>query len=414
MIDNFNIATDLKVEFFLPNEASNLFILGVSLLGGDDVLAGQGSFILGQSLLGGDDVLSENSYAYVWTPVEAEVVSADVSIGGQIESSLYFQPQPATLNLSMQSWTFDPSNNSAIRPGMQMQIRIDNGVENHTIFKGWLDTINVDYYADTDQPNVINITAYDSYKRLVNTRIPDFDTTTLPAGYATPNEVFAIVTAAADMTISATSDTLEGKLPAEQVLNGQAATFINDATTVGLGVVWIDPESQELVIKNRPTVTTTPPAGTYTVGNNHNDAFHLCMSDIVVGGDVNAVANSLYLELTSDPLINITLTNEDSIQLYGYSANNETINTTDITELTRWGNAVFAQSPTKLVRQVETRTIDRQGTLTAAATFTPGTLIGVKYQTDNINIDDYYTVVRVVHSIDVDQWFTTMELWKEF
>lgn len=414
MIDNFNIATDLKVEFFLPNEASNLFILGVSLLGGDDVLAGQGSFILGQSLLGGDDVLSENAYAYVWTPVEAEVVSADVSIGGQIESSLYFQPQPATLNLSMQSWTFDPSNNSAIRPGMQMQIRIDNGVENHTIFKGWLDTINVDYYADTDQPNVINITAYDSYKRLVNTRIPDFDTTTLPAGYATPNEVFAIVAAAADMTISATSDTLEGKLPAEQVLNGQAATFINDATTVGLGVVWIDPESQQLVIKNRPTVTTTPPVGTYTVGNNHNDAFHLCMSDIVVGGDVNAVANSLYLDLASDPDINITLTNLDSIQLYGYSANNETINTIDITELTRWGNAVFAQSPTKLVRQVETRTIDRQGTLTAAATFTPGTLIGVKYQTDNININDYYTVVRVVHSIDVDQWFTTMELWKEF
>lgn len=414
MIDNFNIATDLKVEFFLPNEASNLFILGVSLLGGDDVLAGQGSFILGQSLLGGDDVLSENAYAYIWTPVEAEVVSADVSIGGQIESSLYFQPQPSTLNLSMQSWTFDPNNNSAIRPGMQMQIRIDNGVENHTIFKGWLDTINVDYYADTDQPNVINITAYDSYKRLVNTRIPDFDTTTLPAGYATPNEVFAIVAAAADMTISATSDTLEGKLPAEQVLNGQAATFINDATTVGLGVVWIDPESQQLVIKNRPTVTTTPPVGTYTVGNNHNDAFHLCMSDIVVGGDVNAVANSLYLDLASDPDINITLTNLDSIQLYGYSANNETINTTDEAELTRWGNAVFAQSPTKLVRQVETRTIDRQGTLTAAATFTPGTLIGVKYQTDNININDYYTVVRVVHSIDVDQWFTTMELWKEF
>ncbi len=138
------------------------------------------------------------------------------------------------------------------------------------------------------------------------------------------------------------------------------------------------------------------------------------MSDIVVGGDVDAVANSLYLELSSDPDVNITLTNEDSIQLYGYSANDEAINTTDITELTRWGNAVFAQSPTKLVQQIETRTIDRSGTLTEAATFTPGTLIGVKYQTNNININDYYTAVRVVHSINVDQWFTTMELWKEF
>lgn len=414
MIDNFNIATDLKVEFFVPNEASNLFILGVSLLGGDDVLAGQGSFILGQSLLGGDDVLSENSYAYVWQPVEAEVLEAAISVGGQIQSSLYFQPQPATLNLSMQSWTFDPNNNSAIRPGMQIRIRIDNGTEDHTLFTGWLDTIDVGYNPGADQPNFINITAFDSYKRLVNTRIPDFDTTGLPAGYATPNEVFEIVAAAADIVISADSDTLEGKLPAEQVLNGQANQFINDATTVGLGVVWIDPETQELVIKNRPQVVTTAPAGTYTVGNNHGDDYHLCMSDITVGGDVDAVANSLYLDLSSDPDINITLTNLDSIQLYGYSANNETINTTDEAELIRWGDAVFAQSPTKLVRQVETRTIDRTGTLTAAATFTPGTLIGVKYQTDNININDYYTVVRVAHSINVDQWFTTMELWKEF
>ncbi len=414
MIENFNIATDLKVEFFIPNEASNLFILGVSLLGGDDVLAGQGSFILGQSLLGGDDVLSENSYAYVWTPVEAEVVEANISLGGQITSSLYFQPQPGTLDLRMQSWDYDPSNNSAVRPGMIMRVRIDNGVEDHTIFKGWLDTIDVSYYPGEDQPNVIAIKAYDSYKRLVNTRIADFDTTGLPAGYATPNDVFQIVADAADIVISADSDTLDGKLPAEQVLNAAAAGFINDATTVGLGVVWIDPESQELVIKQRPTVIETPPVGTWTVGNNHEDPYHLCMSDIVVGGDVDAVANSLYLELTSDPDVNITLTNEDSIQLYGYSANDEAINTTDITELTRWGNAVFAQSPTKLVQQVETRTIDRSGTLTEAATFTPGTLIGVKYQTNNININDYYTAVRVVHSINVDQWFTTMELWKEF
>lgn len=414
MIENFNIATDLKVEFYIPNEGSNFFILGVSLLGGEDVLAGAGTFILGESLLGGSDVLSETTYAYIWQQVEAEVVEAQISVGGSIESSLYFQPQPATLNLQMQSWDYDPNNNSSIRPGMLLRVRLDNGVIDHTLFTGWLDTIDVAYNASNNAPNTISITAYDSYKRLVNTRIPDFDTTGLPAGYATPNDVFDIVAAAAEITISAESDILDGKLPAEQVLNSAAAQFINDATTVGLGVVWIDPETQELVIKQRPQVITTPPSGTYTVGNNHGDEYHLCMSDIAVGGDVDSVANSLYLELASDSAVNVTLENIDSIQLYGYSANNETINTTDIDELTRWGEAVFAQSPTKLVREVETRTIDRTGTLTAAATFTPGTLIGVKYQTDNINIDDYYTAVRVVHSIDVDQWFTKMELWKEF
>lgn len=414
MIPDFNIATDLKVEFFLPNEASNLFILGVSLLGGDDVLAGQGSFILGQSLLGGDDVLSENEYAYVWTPVEAEVVGADISLGGSIQDSLYFQPEPGTLSLQMQSWTFDPNNNSAVRPGMLMRVRLDHGDVQHTLFSGYLDTIDVTYYPGQYQPNLISLKAFDGYKRLVNTRIADFDTTGLPAGYATPNDIFETVALNAGIEISASSETLEGKLPLEQVLNTQASRFINDATQVGLALVWIDPETSELVYVNRPSIVTTPPEGTWTVGNNHGDPYHLCMSDIAVSGNTDVVLNSLYLEMSSDADVNVTLTDTDSIELYGYSSSNVTLNVTDLDELTRWGRAVFAQSPTKLVSQVETPAIDRDGTLTVAATFTPGTLIGVDYETDNININDYYTVVRASHSIDVNNWYTTLELWKEF
>jgi hypothetical protein len=38
----------------------------------------------------------------------------------------------------------------------------------------------------------------------------------------------------------------------------------------------------------------------------------------------------------------------------------------------------------------------------------------VDYETDNIHITDYYTIVRTRQSVDVDNWFTTIELWKEF
>jgi len=244
--------------------------------------------------------------------------------------------------------------------------------------------------------------------------VVDFDTTGLPAGYATPNDVLEIIADNAGLPIAAESDTLDGKLPVEQKSNQASAGFINDAIQVGLGVLWIDPESGELVIKNRPIIVTTPPEDTYTVGNNHGDAYHLCMSDISVVGDIDAVANSLYLELTTDAEINVTLEDQDSIDLFGYSSRDEAVNTTDITELTRWGRAVFAQSPAKLVSQVETPAIDRQGTLTEAAAFKPGTLIGVDYSTDNITIQDYYTIVRVSHTVDVNNWYTTLELWKEF
>jgi hypothetical protein len=30
-----------------------------------------------------------------------------------------------------------------------------------------------------------------------------------------------------------------------------------------------------------------------------------------------------------------------------------------------------------------------------------------------MNIDTTYTVTRVRHSIDVNNWFTTLEVWKE-
>ena len=90
------------------------------------------------------------------------------------------------------------------------------------------------------------------------------------------------------------------------------------------------------------------------------------------------------------------------------------INTTPDGQLVKWADEVFAQSPTKLVNEVSTPAVDRTGTLTNAAFFTPGNLVGVKYARSPLNIDDYYTITKVSHSIDVDNWTTTLELWKEF
>lgn len=413
MITDFDIATDLKVEIFAPDELGNLFIIGVSVLGGKDVLAGAGQFIIGESLLGGTDTLVGES-AFDWQPIEVFTSQANISVGGQIQSALFFQPEASTLNLTVQSWAFDPNNSSAVRPGVPIRVRLDNGVVNQTLFTGKIDTFNVTYLPGENDPNLIQFTATDIYKQLVNTRIADFDTTGLPAGYATPNEVIEIVADNAGIFISGDSETLDGKLPVEQVDNATGAQFINDAVQVGLGVTWIDPQTEELVIKNRPTIVGEAPVGTWTIGNNHGEAYHLCMSGITTAGDSDAMFNSLYLDLTTDDTVNVVLNDADSIELYGYSSQSQSLNTTDATELTRWGNAVFSQRPTKLVKTVTTPAIDRNGDLTAAAGFTPGTLIRVKYETDNINIDDLYTVIRVSHSVDVNVWNTTLELWKEF
>jgi hypothetical protein len=117
--------------------------------------------------------------------------------------------------------------------------------------------------------------------------------------------------------------------------------------------------------------------------------------------------------LSSDEETFVFLKDQDSIDLYGESAVDTVINTTDSEELARWAQAVYRQAPTKLVSQVVTPAIDRLGDLTPAAVFTPGTIIGVSYTTNQLDIVGYYTIIRVSHDIDVDNWFTTLELWKE-
>jgi hypothetical protein len=413
VIPNFRIDQDLVVEFFLPDEDGNAFILGISELGGDDVLGGYDLFILGESLLGGEDVLAP-SPGLKWQNVRCETAQAQISIGGSISDAIYFQPEPATANLTLQSYDLDPTVNKSVRANTKIRVRLDSQQIDRVLFVGYIDTIDVTYYPDG--PNLIRITAYDLYKSLVNVRIEDWDTT-IYGPSATTDQVFELIALNSGIELSNNSQPTVGKIPSIQIDNVLVPDVINDAINVGLAVVWLDQDSEKLTVIPRPTNSEGTPE-TYIIGNNHPssgviDPYHLCLAEINVSSDADAVYNSLRVSLTSDPDVSVFIRDQDSIELYGESAVDVAINTTDETELARWATAVYTQAPTKLVSQVVTPAKDRLGSLTPAAVFTPGTLIGVSYTTNQLNIVGYYTVIRVSHDIDVDNWFTTLELWKE-
>jgi hypothetical protein len=410
LISNFSLQDNLIVEFLLPDEDGNSFILGISTLGSDDVLGGYGEFVLGISLLGGEDVLAPSS-GLKWQDVGCETSNAVLSIGGSINDAIYFQPEPATANLTLQSYELDPTVNKNVRANTKIRVRLDSSEIDRVLFVGYIDTIDVTYYPLG--PNLIRITAYDIYKSLVNLRISDWDTTGLPAGYATTDEVFELIALETGVGLSSSSLPTVGRIPAVQIDNVLVPDVINDAIDVGLAIVWIDQETEELTVIPRPTSSSGTPT-TYVVGNNHSsDPYHLCLAEINVASDADAVYNSLKVALTSDDTTFVFRKDQDSIDLYGESAIDVSINTTDATELARWASAVYIQAPQKLVSQVVTPAKDRLGDLTAAAVFTPGTLVGVSYTTNQLDIVGYYTIIRVSHEIDVNNWFTTLELWKE-
>ncbi len=415
-IANFDIAQHLKVEMFLPMEADNLFLIGLSLIGGDDVLGASTSFIIGTSLIGSADVLSDNALpGFAWQEYEASTIQAEIELGGTIQNSLYFQPEPGAATITFQGFDLDPSVNKSIRPGARIRVRlVAPGVDSY-LFNGFIDSIDVTYGSAGNNWNTVRVRAYDSHKRLMNSRVATYDTTGYHGGeHATPLEAITTAVEAAGFTMDPTSEVLNHKLPTESETDIIIGPKILDAIKTGLGVFWLDAATQKVKVINRPSIITAPPEGTFTVGNNHGEPYHLCMSDISVRADNDVTFNSLRVANSNDAAEYVVKIDQDNIDLYGIFALDVDINTTPDGQLVKWAEEVFAQNPTKIVNQVATPAVDRSGTLTGAAFLTPGTPLGVKYTKSPLLIDDYYTITKISHSIDVNNWSTTMELWKEF
>ena len=431
-IANFDLATDLKVEFFLPDTSENAFIIGISALGGTDVLSSAGQFIIGESLLGGTDLLG--AAAFTWQSLSCSAALAQLTVGGSVQDQLYFQPQPSQANITLQTYQFDPSANSAFRPGVPMRVKLEKDELDQIIWSGVIDTIGGTY--TVEGKNLLQVTGFDNMKQLMNTRIAEFDSESL-GEFVTPYEQLELVAEQFGTSMHSSSTETAGEIPSTLEVDVIPTNIIYDAIQVGLGLFWLDPVTQEFVFVPRPDPSIIPdfPVGAgyftlgesllggedvlgsgdpvWTVGNNHEAFYHLCMSDINTFSDADVVFNSLRAELKSDSATYVLKENEDSISLYGKYASDVILNTTSETELTRWVDAVFNQSPTNLVQSVETPAIDRLGNLTEAAFLLPGQLIGVDFEQDILHIKDYYTITKVSHYIDPDNWFTTLDTWKE-
>jgi hypothetical protein len=414
MIPNFAIDENLKVEFLLPDPDLDIFVLGVSTLGGTDVLGTVNSFILGVSLLGGTNVLGTDN-GLSWQEVGCSVSNADISVGGEIQDSIYFQPSPGSASLTLQSFELDPTVNPYVRAGTKIRVRVQSSEIDRTLFQGFIDTINVTYYPDG--LNLIQLQAFDAYKRLVNStfelfefpfEIPSFEVL-YKIGYESGLGVSALSLPTPFIVIPGFSET-----------NVAISSLINEATQTSLAIVWIDQDTEELVIRGRIPISDFPlPSPEFTIGNNHPpdfygvDPYHFCLSEINVFSDQDAFYNTLKLTLASDDTQVIVRKDQDSIDFYGESAVDVTLNVLNTFEMNKWADEVFKQKTENLVNQVTTPALDRLGTLTNAAVFTPGSRINVSYAKGGVTIFGAYTIIKVSHRIDVDNWFTTFDVWKE-
>ena len=390
VLDNFDIATDLKVEFLLPVGARNVFVLGISTLGGLNVLGDAGSGVV------------------EWQDLKCEVNRVQTSIGGSIASNVFFQADSGKATINMQSWEFDPNNYPAIRPGIEIRVRVVRDAYDFILWHGTLDDINVTYAPD--QQNQITVNATDFWALLVNRRFDYTPTGAIKPSYAIGEAIDEVVATGFSIGYAGVTILDEWFMTGTQQLNTTFGAVAADCLNTGLGFIWINPNDKLLYYRPR----SASGIATYTIGNNHGDPGHLCMADLDSAMQSEHIFNTVLVTQKYDATpFSVLYTDSDSIDLFGQRSENFTVDLDTTADADLWAGAVFTPKTITNVQSVVTPAVNRDRDLTEAIEFMPGDFVGVYYVTDEMNIDTTYTVTRVRHSIDVNNWFTTLEVWKE-
>ena len=390
VLDNFDIATDLKVEFLLPVGARNVFVLGISTLGGLNVLGDAGSGVV------------------EWQDLKCEVNRVQTSIGGSIASNVFFQADSGKATINMQSWEFDPNNYPAIRPGIEIRVRVVRDAYNFILWHGTLDDINVTYAPE--QQNQITVNATDFWALLVNRRFDYTPTGAIKPSYAIGEAIDEVVATGFSIGYAGVTILDEWFMTGTEQLNTTFGAVAADCLNTGLGFIWINPNDELLYYRPR----SASGIATYTIGNNHGDPGHLCMADLDSAMQSEHIFNTVLVTQKYDATpFSVLYTDSDSIDLFGQRSENFTVDLDTTADADLWAGAVFTPKTITNVQSVVTPAVNRDRDLTEAIEFMPGDFVGVYYVTDEMNIDTTYTVTRVRHSIDVNNWFTTLEVWKE-
>lgn len=386
---NFDLVTDVITELYLPVN-TNTFVLGVSKLDGTDVLAGTGD-------------------GMAWQAIQADLTQLDVTNGGAFSEGSIYQPEPGTAEIVLQSDTLDPMVNKNVRAGVPIRVK----VLDDTLFAGYWYMFN-GYVADVETTytiegkTTIRLTAFDVLKRLMNYRHATFNgsETYLETRLQRCADPFGITVDAG------TSSTLLGVVDTTNVVNGD---IINDALQARLAWFWFNPKDTQLEAANPSTPISTPvdihgnPLRQFS--NVHSDAAeHYCFNDIVViANDVN-VTNSVTATAINYPLVKITKTDSDSVDIYGMLSTDVAVNLTTDLDVTDWLNKFTKPNPLRSVARIGTNPVVN-GTLKNIAQISIPQAISVNYERPNGTIAGNYLVARYNHSVTVDTWQLTLDLW---
>jgi len=384
--DEFDIAQDIKVEISIPTGSNAVW----NLSKWDD----------------GSDWASASSFT--WTDIVATVSQAQVTIGSSVQDGFYTPAEPNTLTIQMQSQVFDPSNNPKIRPNTPIRVTYRPLPDSfpavyQTLFTGFIDTFEVSY--DTFGNNLIDIMATSSLKRLLAKNISSF----VVSSALSDTDYFTQWATAAGATIGG-SGANGSRMAGETFAEVGAGELLDNLLQIENGLFYQDAIDDSLNLTGSLAMRTLgAPIGSFS--NVHSAAAdHYCISDIVVDYDMDTMFNTYVIGSTEGGALG-TSVNQDMVDLYGAIRCEKTLHLRQ-TDIVNWLALITPKDPGRKVLQVTTPSIKRDGKL--ANLFGPQNTIQVELVQPTFTIDEEIWVTKVIHTIDPNNWFTTLELWKGF
>lgn len=404
MANEFSIATDIKVEMLLPVAGKGIW--NFSKWGGSGV----------------DDWVSSAGSGFAWTDVVATISQATITQGSTIDQGYYAPAQPNTLELQMQSATYDPSNNNYIRPGLQIKVSYrpnpDTAPSTYVVlFQGYVDDFGITY--DALGNNIIDITASSSLKRMLNKNLTSWVSPASPTN--SPNDFFNewVLDVGADPASAwSSSYQVVGSMEPETIPNVTGGEVLDWLMQAEAAIVWQVPSNDRIMGYSakyfRNLLLTTP---TNQLGGTHAiSSTHFCIADLELAYNTDEAFNTFICTCDSNAARTGSKKNQDLVDLYGELRLDKTLkiaqSTATVDNVQMWLDFMAARNPGRRVNSVQTPAIRRDGTLANLPALQPALAVRTIAARGAYTVDENSIITKATHTIDPDNWFVTLDLWK--
>jgi hypothetical protein len=402
--NEFSIATDIKVEMLLPVAGKGIW--NFSKWGGSGV----------------DDWVSSAGSGFAWTDVVATISQATITQGSTIDQGYYAPAQPNTLELQMQSATYDPSNNNYIRPGLQIKVSYrpnpDTAPSTYVVlFQGYVDDFGITY--DALGNNIIDITASSSLKRMLNKNLTSWVSPASPTN--SPNDFFNewVLDVGADPASAwSSSYQVVGSMEPETIPNVTGGEVLDWLMQAEAAIVWQVPSNDRIMGYSakyfRNLLLTTP---TNQLGGTHAiSSTHFCIADLELAYNTDEAFNTFICTCDSNAARTGSKKNQDLVDLYGELRLDKTLkiaqSTATVDNVQMWLDFMAARNPGRRVNSVQTPAIRRDGTLANLPALQPALAVRTIAARGAYTVDENSIITKATHTIDPDNWFVTLDLWK--